>query len=384
MLNFSYYNPVNIVFGKDTISKLPELIPNNFRTLILYGGGSIKKNNVYDQVMLALNGYDIYEFSGIEPNPSYETCMEAVKLVKEKNINFLLSVGGGSVLDATKFIAAAAKFDDGDPWKMLSEAAEIKSVLPLGSVITLPATGSEMNSNAVLSRKLTAEKLALKNPMVFPQFSIIDPQTTYSLPKRQIINGIVDTYIHVTEQYITYDLKSLLQDRQAEAILLTLREIAQDVINKPDDYDTRANFFWCASQALNGLICCGVIFDGTTHKIGHELTAFYGMDHAQSIAVVLPRVWQNQKSSKKDKLLQYGRRVLGINENNECKAIDQIINETELFFNSLGMKTKLSDHKIDSREAAEKICNRFTERGSLLGEKQLVTPNDVKEILLHS
>ncbi|MCP4180646.1 MAG: iron-containing alcohol dehydrogenase [bacterium] len=383
MQNFTYYNPVNIVFGKGTISELSNLIPKDCKILMTYGSGSIKKNGVYNQVKKALKGYSVLEFSGIEPNPTYEICIKAIELIKENDIDFLLSVGGGSVLDGTKFIAAASEFNDGDPWKLLSESAEVKSAIPFGCVMTLPATGSEMNCFTVISRKSTNEKFSFNNKNVFPTFSIIDPETTYSLPQKQVINGLVDTYIHVLEQYITYKENAPLQNRQAESILITLNEIAQEILKNPKNYDARANFFWCSSQAFNGLISCGVPQDWATHMIGHELTALYGIDHAQSLAVVLPRVWCHQKESKADKLIQYGKRVFNITDVNRETALNTIINKTEDFFQALGIKTSLSDYGINSEEAAEKISKRFKERDTVIGEKQQITPNNVKEILLN-
>jgi len=383
MQNFVYCNPVKIVFGKGTISSLPDLVSKNSKLMMVYGGGSIKRNGVYEQVKKALKGYKIVEFSGIEPNPAYETCMEAVKIVKEQKIDFLLAVGGGSVLDGTKFIAAAAKFGDGDPWKILSEGAEIKSALPLASVITLPATGSEMNSYAVISRKSTVEKFSFGSWRVFPVFSIIDPETTYTLPKKQLANGLVDTFVHVLEQYVTFNMNSPLQDRQAESILNTIVEISDDVLNKTNDYESRANFCWCATQALNGLIGCGVPQDWATHSIGHELTALYGIDHGESLAVVLPRVWEYNFELKKEKILQYGKRIFGIPGEDKDKTAMGIINTTEDFFRTLGIKTKLLEYGIDSKNAAEKISTRLKSRNTPLGENDQLFPEDVKKILLN-
>lgn len=383
MQNFVYCNPVRIVFGKGTISSISELIPKDKKIMMIYGGGSIKKNGVYEQVWQALKGYSIVEFSGIEPNPTYETCMEAVKVVKEQKIDFLLAVGGGSVLDGTKFVAAAAKCEGSDPWKILSEGAEIRSALPLASVITLPATGSEMNAYAVISKKATAEKFALSSWKVAPVFSIIDPETTYSLPRKQLVNGLVDTFVHVLEQYVTFNVNSPLQDRQAESILNTIVEISDDVLNKVNDYESRANFFWCATQGLNGLIACGVPQDWATHKIGHELTALYGIDHGESLAIVLPRVWEYNLEIKKEKILQYGERVFCISKKNADKAAMKIIKATEKFFRKLGIKTKLADYGIDSKEAAEKISARFKLRAAKLGEKEQLLPKDVKKILMN-
>lgn len=297
MNNFTYCNPVKIVFGKGTIAGLPELLPADGTVLLLYGGGSIKRNGVYDQVTRALHGKSWMEFGGIEPNPLHETCRQAITLARKERIGFLLAVGGGSVLDATKYIAAGCKYD-GDPWDILSKGAEVKSALPLGCVLTLPATGSEMNDAAVISRASTREKLCFISPKVMPQFSILDPETTFSLPRRQTVNGIVDAYVHVTEQYVASPCNAPLQDRQAEAVLLTLVEEAPKILVKPSDYDVRANLMWAATNALNGLIGCGVPQDWATHMIGHELTAFYGIDHAPSLAVVLPSLWRHTQPAK--------------------------------------------------------------------------------------
>ena len=383
MQNFTYYNPVKIVFGKGTISELMELVPADKKILMIYGGGSIKKNGVYDQVKKALINHTLVEFAGIEPNPTYETCIKAVDVIKKEKIGFLLAVGGGSVLDATKFIAAAAKFKGKNAWDMAT-GTEITSALPLGSVITLPATGSEMNCGAVISNTATKEKYPVINPHMFPKFSIIDPETTFSLPKRQIANGIIDTFIHTVEQYITVDVNTPLQDRQAEAILKTLIDETPKIMGEPSDYDAMANFFWCSTQALNGLISCGVVPDWTTHMIGHELTALYGMDHGQTLAVLQPRVWENKKQGKSDKLLQYAQRIFNITDKNKDDSINLAIRKTEDYFQSLGVKTKLSDYGVDAAEAAETISQRFEKRGAKLGENGHVTPEDVKSILLNS
>ncbi|MEI8247880.1 MAG: iron-containing alcohol dehydrogenase [Lentisphaerota bacterium] len=376
MLNFEYQNPVRIVFGKGAIAELNRLVPADVSVLMLYGGGSIRKNGVYNQVTAALGKRRVLEFSGIEPNPLYETCMKAVEIIKQENICFLLAVGGGSVLDATKFIAAAALYAGTDPWDILAKGAEVKAAVPLGAVLTLPATGSEMNTNSVISRASSGEKLFFSSPCVYPQFSILDPETTFTLPERQTVNGIVDAYVHVFEQYMTFDVNAPLQDRQAEAILLTLIEEGPKVIENPMDYDARANVMWAATNALNGFIACGVPQDWATHMIGHELTAFYGIDHAQSLAVVLPRLLAHCKETKKAKLLQYGQRIFGL------KDADAAIKATEAFFNSLGMKTRLSDYKIDAIDAAGKISSRFKARGTMLGERADLAPDDVSQILL--
>lgn len=381
MNNFEFYCPTKAVFGKGSIAKLSELIDKNKKILMLYGGGSIKQNGVYNQVKDALKGYNVIEFSGIEPNPTYETCMQAVEIVRKENVDFLLAVGGGSVLDGTKFISAAANYKGEDAYDIVSKGAVFDKVLPIGAVITLPATGSEMNSGAVISRKSTQEKFALHCKVLYPIFSIIDPETTYSLPVKQTINGIVDTFVHVMEQYATYDVNTPLQDSWALGLIKTLVQEAPKVLANPQDYDARANVFWCATCGLNFWLSCGMVQDWATHRIGHELTAFYGLDHGQSLAIVLPRLWKERIGDKSQKLAKMAREVYNCNETAETKAAQCAIDKTEEFFNAIGMKTKLSDYNIDAQEAAQKIKERFEQRGTLLGEDLKVTPDMVYEIL---
>lgn len=377
MQNFTYHNPTKLVFGKGTIAQLRELIPADHRILLTYGGGSIKANGVYDQVKRALRGRRLLEFGGIEPNPRYETLVRAAAVCRRENVDFLLSVGGGSVLDGTKFIALATRYGKGDPWDILAKHAPANQAVPLGCVLTLPATGSESNMFAVVSRESTREKLAFANPLVFPQFSILDPETNFSLPRRQVQNGIADAFVHVMEQYLTYPADAPLQDRQAEAILRTLIEEGPKVLRRPRDYAARANLVWCATQALNGLIGCGVPQDWTTHMIGHELTAFHGLDHAQTLVIVLPAVWQHQLKAKREKLVQYAERVWGVRSGDKAALA---IRKTEAFFRSLGMKTRLSEYGIGTERFAE-IAARFDERKLKLGEHGLIGSRHVREIL---
>jgi NADP-dependent alcohol dehydrogenase len=380
MNDFEYYNPVRVVFGKRTISKIADLIGRDKKIMLLYGGGSIKKNGVYNQVMAALKGRGVVEFAGIEPNPRYETCMKAVELARKEKVDFLLSVGGGSVLDGTKFIAAAIPFAAGDPWQILAGGAEIKSAVPLGAILTLPATGSEMNCFSVISRDSTQEKLAFGNPMVFPVFSVLDPEVTYSLPVNQLRNGIVDAFVHVMEQYATYSVNTPLQDRQAEAVVRTLIDIAPDVMSKAD-YDSRANFMWAATQALNGVIGCGVIQDWSTHMIGHELTAFFGIAHAESLAIVLPGMWKHQFEQKKGKLAQLARRVWHVIDGDTNSQAREAIDKTEKFFRSVSMPTLLSYYNIGKTDI-EKVVARFEKRKTVVGEHQAIKAAQVREILL--
>ena len=382
MQNFEFYGPTRVVFGKDTIKELSRLIPRDRKVLMTYGGGSIKKNGVYDQVKKALEGHDLLEFGGIEPNPKYETLSKAVEIVKNEGVNFLLAVGGGSVLDGTKFIALASKYNGDDAYDAIMKRGEMPdSAVELADVITLPATGSEMNNGGVISRISTSEKLAFHHPDVFPKFSIIDPSVTFTLPVKQTINGIVDTFVHTMEFNCTYDVNSPLQDIWAMGILRTLISEAPKVLANPEDYDARANLFWCATCGLNYWISCGVPQDWSTHMIGHELTAFYGIDHGQSLAIVEPRLLRNQKVAKSQKLAKIAREVFGINEPVDLKAADMAIDKIEEFFNSIGMKTKLSDYGIDAEEAAEKIRARFKERNVAFGEKGAITADVAYEIV---
>lgn len=377
MENFSLANPVKIIFGKDTIKNIANEIPQGSKVLMTYGGGSIKKNGVYDQAVKALSGFEWYEFSGIEPNPHYETCMKAVAMIKEKGIDFILSVGGGSVLDATKFISAAVCFEEGDPW-MILKGGKIKKAMPFGDIITLPATGSEMNNGAVITRAETAEKLAFASPLTYPEFSVLDPTVTYSLPPRQTANGVVDAFVHVMEQYLTYNEgDSLLQDNMAEAIVKTLVAEGPKALKEPTNYDVRANLMWASTWALNGWIACGVPEDWATHMIGHEITAFYGLDHAQTLAIVLPGVMTVLKEQKGKKITRLGKEVFGIEGGD---AIDKTIKAVEDFFESMGVKTHLSDYGLGD-EAIIKVAERLASRGWKLGERQNITPDVIKEIL---
>lgn len=380
MYNFDFYCPTRVLFGEGMISELSDLIDKDLKVLMISGGGSIKKNGVYDQVKNALQEYQLYEFEGIEPNPKYETCMKAVELIKKENIDFLLAVGGGSVLDGTKFIAAAAKYQGEDAYDIVTKALEVKEALPLASVITLPATGSEMNKGAVISRISTNEKLAFMSEKVFPKFSIIDPSVTFSLPEKQTINGIVDTFVHTMEQYCTYDVNTPLQDSWALGLLKTLIQESPKVLENPNDYDARANIFWCATCGLNYWMSVGCAQDWATHMIGHELTAFYGIDHGQSLAIVMPRLLKNQFGNKKEKLAKLGREVFGLNGSDDETA-SGAIEKIEGFFNSIGMKTRLADYGIDPEEAAAKVRERFNSRNTKIGERGFIEANATYDIL---
>ncbi|PTN10042.1 iron-containing alcohol dehydrogenase [Mangrovibacterium marinum] len=380
MNNFTFQNPVKVLFGKGQIAQIREQLPANSKILLTYGGGSIFKNGVYQQVKEATNGFNILEFGGIEANPKFETLMKAVAICKDEQIDYLLAVGGGSVLDGTKFIAAAVCFEGADPWDILAKQAEVKAALPIGAVLTLPATGSEMNGNSVVSRIETQEKLAFGSPMVMPQFSVLDPEVIFSLPDRQVANGVVDAFVHVMEQYLTYPVNAPLQDRMAEGILHTLIEEGPKVLANRNDYDAAANFMWSATMALNGLIAVGVPQDWATHLIGHELTAYHGIDHARTLAIVLPGMMDLKRENKEAKLLQYGERIWGINQGTTNERIDAAIAKTVEFFESVGIKTKLPDYDVPS-ETIGKIAERFEQRGYKVGEHGDIGPKEVSEIL---
>lgn len=384
MNNFELYNPVNYVFGKGQTEKLANLVPKNAKVLIAYGGGSIFNNGVYNQVKAALQGFEILEFGGIEPNPRFETLMKAVQIIREQKITFILAVGGGSVIDGVKFISGAVNFE-GDEIEILKKRilfTDITKVIPFGTVLTLPATGSEMNSGAVVTVEATQEKLTLGGSALFPKFSIVDPTVIVSLPKRQLQNGVVDAFTHVLEQYLTYKHDALLQDRLAESILQTLIEVGPSVVENPSDYKLASNFVWSATMALNGLIQKGVPSDWATHMIGHELTALYEIDHARTLAIIGPNLYRVLFETKKEKLAQYGQRVWNISGNSMDEIANQAIDKTVEFFHTMGMKTKLSENTENYKETADFIVNRFQERGWLaLGEKQNVTLEKVREIV---
>lgn len=382
MLNFEFTNPTKIRFGKNQIASLPKEIPSNAKILMLYGGGSIKKNGIYVQVNNALSDYNVIEFGGIPANPEYEVLIKALAIIKKEKIDFLLAVGGGSVIDGTKFLSAAALFEGDNPWDILSKNIRTKKGLPFGTVLTMPATGSEMNSGSVITRAETKEKFAMGGPGLFPQFSILDPQVIQSIPKRQLANGLADSFTHVLEQYLTYPTEAFLQDRFSESILQTIIKIAPRVLKDPSDYNAASNYMWCCTMALNGLIQKGVPNDWATHMIGHELTALYGIDHARTLSIIAPNLYRYCFDDKKEKLAQYAERIWNIKEGSVEDKAKAAIEKTEAFFHSLEIKTKLSEYTDDYKGTAEIISKRFMERKWLgLGENRKIKPSDVEEII---
>jgi len=381
MYNFEYKNPVKIIFGQDTIASISKEIPAGSRVLITYGGGSIFKNGVYGQVTKALSEFTYFEFGGIEPNPRYQTIMKAVELVKKEKIDFLLAVGGGSVIDGTKFLASAAHFQGENPWDICQKGAPVKSAIPMGVVLTLSATGTEMNPFSVVSNDETNEKLPFASPLVYPKFSILDPNVLKTLPQSQLANGIIDAFVHVIEQYLTFPNRAEVQDRWAEGIMLTLIEYGPDYCFKEFNYDIASNAMWAATMALNGQLALGVPTDWATHTIGHELTALYGLDHAQSLAVVLPGMMEVMREEKKEKLIRFAQNVWGLQEEDKDILIDEAIVKTEEFFKSLGAKTRLSEYDIPEKGIDEIIQKLSKQEKINMGERKKLTPDRLKALL---
>ncbi|MGL6419060.1 alcohol dehydrogenase [Aeromonas allosaccharophila] len=348
MNNFTLHTPTKILFGQGQIAQLRAQLPSDARVMITYGGGSVIRSGLLEQIRSELAGMTLFEFGGIEPNPAYETLMDAVELARAERVDFLLAVGGGSVLDGTKFIAAAAHYDLAkEPWHILETVgSEVRSAIPLGSVLTLPATGSEMNMGAVITRRSSGDKVHFFSPLVMPRFAVLDPVLTYTLPERQVANGVVDAFVHTVEQYLTYPVNAKVQDRFAEGLLLTLIEEGPKALAEPHNYEVRANIMWSATMALNGLIGAGVPQDWATHMLGHELTALHGLDHAQTLAAVLPALLQAKRKQKHAKLLQYAERVWGLRSGSEAERIDDAIAATRDFFERMGVKTRLRDYGL--------------------------------------
>jgi len=383
MLNFEFKNPTKIIFGKNQIEKINKEIPKDAKVLLLYGGGSIKSNGIYDQVKQALSEFDVIEFGGIPANPEYEVLLKALHVIQTEKIDFMLAVGGGSVIDGTKFLSAAASYTGEEPWDILKNGirTEEGAGLPFGTVLTLPATGSEMNSGAVITRAQTQEKLAMGGPGLFPAFSILDPTVIQSIPQRQLANGIADAFTHVLEQYMTYPADADLQDRFAESILQTLIDVAPKIMANPADYQAASNFMWSCTMALNGLIQKGVPTDWAVHAMGHELTAAYGIDHARTLAIVIGSHYTFNFESKKEKLAQYGKRIWNLSGSTQELA-HAAIEKTLGFFHSIDIQTKLSDYTQQYSGIAEEIEERFTQRGWLgIGEHKNLSPKQVAEII---
>ncbi|WP_211225177.1 iron-containing alcohol dehydrogenase [Photobacterium halotolerans] len=376
---FSYHNPTRIHFGEGQIAAITSEIPKTSKVLVLYGGGSIKANGVYDQVAKALSEHQWTEFSGIEPNPQYDTLMKAVDTIKAEGVDYLLAVGGGSVVDGTKFVAAAACYEGQDPWDMWAKGLKVDNALPIGCILTLPATGSESNKASVVSRG--NDKIGFMSSKIQPAFAVLDPATTLSLSPRQISNGVVDAYVHVMEQYLTFPVNAKVQDRFAEGLLLTLIEEGPKALTNPKDLAVRANIMWSATQALNGLIGVGVPQDWATHMIGHELTGNYGIDHARTLSIVLPAVMKERRQEKEGKLLQYAERIFGITEGNADERIYAAIAKTEAFFKAMQVPTRLKDVELDESDIRVLLSGLEKHGMTALGEHGKIGIADSEAIL---
>jgi NADP-dependent alcohol dehydrogenase len=378
MFKFTFQNTTRIHFGEGQIATIATDIPKDARVLVTYGGGSIKSNGVYDQVVEALSDHTWEEFGGIEPNPKYDTLMKAVQLIREEGYDYLLAVGGGSVVDGTKFIAAAAEFE-GDAWDICEFGAKVTSAIPLACVLTLPATGSESNSGSVVTRG--KDKMFFGTPLVQPLFAVLDPAVTLSLPPRQVANGVIDAFVHTMEQYMTYPVNAKVQDRFAEGLLMTLLEEGPEVITRPDDLDVRANIMWAATMALNGLIGAGVPQDWSTHMIGHEITALHGVDHARTLSIVFPAVMKHQRVVKKEKLLQFADRVLNVSAGTDDERIDIAIGKITEFFHAMGVPASLREADLSADAIAAIMENLKVHKREKLGEHGAIDYEQSQEIL---
>lgn len=382
MDNFNFYNPTRILFGQNTISELTDFIPQQARVLVLYGGESARKYGTLDEVTTSLGNRYVEQFGGIEANPSYSTLMKAVQQIKDNQLDYLVAVGGGSVIDGVKFVALAVSCS-GDAWQdiLINKAKNIDKALPFSCVLTLPATGSEMNNNSVITRYETHEKIAFSSSLVYPQLSILDPTKVATLPARQLANGVVDAFSHIMEQYLTYPVNARVQDRFAEGLLSTLIEIGPELLKNPKDYELQANFMWTATLALNGLIGAGVPQDWSTHMIGHELTALHGLDHAQTLAIILPSVMNEQRNQKHDKLIQYAERVWHLTEGDDESRIDHAITKTRDFFEQMGVRTYLKDYQISLSDIPAMIKQLGDHGLTQLGEHNDIDLDKSKKIL---
>lgn len=383
MIDFEAWNPTRVFVGKEQLDKLPEILKKNTakKILIVSGGESAERIGLLPKLRNLLNDFELVQFSGVEANPEFTTLMKAVQLARQEQVDFILAVGGGSVIDGVKFISGAIPYTN-DPWDVLNrkEGAIFEEAVPFGTILTLPATGSEVNSGAVISRSELNEKRTMGGPLFFPKFSICDPNLVASLPKRQLANGIIDAYMHTLEQYLTTKYGNLLQEREAEAILSTLIEI-KEVVDNPTDYKLAYNLMLCASHALNGNLRSGSVTDWATHMIGHELTALYEIDHARTLAIIGPRLFEEQFERKKEKLAQYGRRIFGLT-GDDTSVAKQAIVETELFFQSLDVKTRLNEYQVDTSKLIPHVMSKFKERGWLtLGEFASLDLHGVERIL---
>ncbi len=377
-MKFSFVNPTQIHFGQGQIARIAKAIPADSKVLLLYGGGSIKRNGVYQQTAAALAGHQWQEFGGVEPNPTVETLDQAVAQVKEQGLDYILAVGGGSVIDGAKYVAAAALYD-GDGWDILLGKYRVAQALPIGAILTLPATGSESNGGSVITKKATRDKLNFMSPLVQPAFAVLDPDVMKTLPERQLANGLVDAWMHTCEQYLTLPTDAMVQEGYAETLLRTLKTLGDNYAQRDSD-SWRANLMLAANQALNGFIGSGVPQDWATHMIGHELTALYGVDHGRSLAIVQPWLLRHQIEVKRPKLEQMARNVFALPPSEDLA--ERCIDAIEAFYHSLDVATQLTEHGGDKAAAIDNIVAQLEAHGMVkLGEHRAITPKEAREIL---
>jgi alcohol dehydrogenase len=349
--NFIFQNPTKLIFGKDQLVHLKTEIPRyGNKVLLVYGGGSIKRSGLYDKVLSLLNeiGAQVFELSGVEPNPRVSTARKGVEICKQEGVDLILAVGGGSVIDCTKLIAAGAKYD-GDPWDLVIKKASAKEALPFGTVLTLAATGSEMNSGSVITNWDTNEKYGWGSPLTFPKFSILDPVHTYTVPRDQTIYGMVDMMSHVIEHYFHLEDNTDLQDRMCEGLLLTVMETAPKLLADLENYDHRATILYCGTMALNGMLNMGYRGDWATHNLEHAVSAIYDIPHGGGLAILFPHWLEHNLHVKPERFKKFAVRVFGVNP--EGKTAEEAglegIRKLREFWNSIEAPSRLADYDID-------------------------------------
>jgi len=381
MNDFQFYNPVKVNFGKDSLELLPEMLQPYKNILLLYSENVIKDIGLYDRLMTHLDGKNILEYNGIKANPAYEDCMECVEMIRQNPVDLILAVGGGSVIDGGKFISAAAPFKGDDPWDMLAKEEPIQDTVPLFAILTLAATGSEMNCNSIVSRNSTKEKLAFSNPKLYPVASFLDPTITFTLPPRQTANGIIDSFVHVLEQYLAVNEDTDLQDGLQEGLMKTIIKHAAVVKEDPKNYASRSALMWSASMAMNYIITAGTNGDWAAHMVGHELTSLYGIDHGMSVGIVMPALLDVMEEQKHQRLVLFAKNVWGLENDSEDELVSGAIQRLKDFIeNVAGIELKLSNFNV-ADDAAEVIAKRFTDRGWVLGEQQNIDSETVLKIM---
>ena len=391
MLNFTYNIPTKIIFGKDELNRLPkEIKEHGKRVLLLYGKNSIKTIGLYDKIVNLLNEKDIFfvELSGVKPNPSISSVREGIKLIRENKLDFILAVGGGSVVDCAKCISAGVNYD-GDPWDFLIGKANVKNAVPIGTVITLAATGSEMNGGSVISNEETEEKLAFGHPTLVPVFTFEDPTLTFTVSKYQTSAGSTDIFSHLLEQYFSSHIDDGIADRLNESMMINVINYARTAVDNPENYEARANLLWTSSLALNNLVAYGKKHgDWSSHGIEHEVSAIYDITHGAGLAILFPNVLKSflAKDIKENlsliKFVNLGRNVFRLDETDEKKLAEKTIDKIREFFNSLDMPSTLAEEKVDSSKID--VMAKGAARNGTIGYYHKLTEADVFEILENS